>query len=165
MHSVRAVETESAPKCLMQVQAAVTIVPLVVLVALALLVPAYATTTMRVGGRSFVLQVADDDATRERGLSGRRILARDGGMLFAYNQSGQYCYWMEDMRFSLDMLWLNASKQVTYIKSDATPGSYPQQFCPPSPSQYVIELNAGTARAVGVHIGQTINFYSPDVLY
>ena len=64
---------------------------------------------------------------------------------------------MKDMRFPLDVIWLDADKAVVQVTADAKPSSYPQQFCADK-SQYVVELPAGAATQAGVQPGQTLAF-------
>jgi uncharacterized membrane protein (UPF0127 family) len=116
------------------------------------------TAKLPVSSRVFNLQIVDNDVAREKGLSGWSSLAANSGMLFSYTNSDIRCFWMKDMQFSLDMIWVNAGKQVVHIQPDVSPGTYPQQFCPNQPAQYVIELNAGVAVAAGIRDGQTLRF-------
>jgi hypothetical protein len=123
-----------------------------------ILAPAYRVVDLTIGHSMFGLQVADSDSARQAGLSGRKSLAAHAGMLFSYPSSAVRCYWMKDMNFSLDIIWLNTLKRIEYIQTDASPKSYPQQYCPHQPARYVIELNAGTAQSVGLHNGQLLHF-------
>lgn len=127
-------------------------------VTLAVLTPAYATVALKTDKKVFILQVADTDSARQAGLSGRYSMAADAGMLFSYSDSEVRCYWMKGMRFSLDILWLSASKRIEYMQRDVSPATYPQQYCPKQSARYVIELSAGTARTDDLHIGQKLDF-------
>jgi len=91
-----------------------------------------------------------------RGLSFRDSLAMNSGMLFEFEQDDIQCFWMKDMRFAIDMIWLDANGKVVHIKPNATPGSYPAQFCPPQPARYVLEVNKGATQAAGVTIGDQL---------
>lgn len=97
-------------------------------------------------------------AAQTRGLGGRKSLPVNEGMLFVFAHPGQQCFWMKDMHFPLDIIWLNGSKQVVFIKSNLSPKTYPETFCPPNSAQYVIELNAGQAQKARLHTGETLNF-------
>lgn len=102
--------------------------------------------------------VADTPAERTKGLSGRERLAEREGMLFTFTDESEYCFWMKDMNFALDIVWLNEDRQVVSIKENATPESYPESFCPTKPAQYVLEVNANKAAEWGINVGDTANF-------
>ena len=93
------------------------------------------------------------------GLGGRASLPKDTGMLFAYDQSApNRCFWMKNMRFPIDIIWLGAGKKVVYIEHSVAPNTYPKEFCAGEPSQFVIELNAGEAHRANIRTGQTLRF-------
>ena len=89
-------------------------------------------------------------AKQEKGLGDRKSLPTDEGMLFSFPGSARSCFWMKDMHFSLDMLWLNSARQVVYIQPDASPDTYPQTFCPSEPAQYVVARDSPTEDSVEV---------------
>jgi uncharacterized membrane protein (UPF0127 family) len=103
----------------------------------------------------FAVEVADTDATRSRGLSGRPSIGQHQAMLFIYDQPGMRCFWMKDMRFSIDMVWLNPDKKVVNIERDISPATYPTNFCHNN-AQYIVELAAGTAAQLHLQTGDTV---------
>ena len=107
-------------------------------------------------GKPIALEVVRSDAALEKGLSGRAGMARDHGMLFVFDHPGEQCFWMKDMQFSLDMVWLDAQQKIVKIEQNIRPETYPKSFCAGN-TQYVIELNAGVAKAADLHIGKTLN--------
>lgn len=113
---------------------------------------------LSVGEHVYQLEVVRTSANRQKGLSGRASLPKNQGMLFVYRQEGERCFWMKDMRFSLDIIWLNAQKEVVHVVAEAQPGPPVVAMCSPKPAQFVIELSAGEARAAGVTKGTRLNF-------
>lgn len=107
---------------------------------------------LKVAGISFHTEVADTDTTRQQGLSGRDSLQDKEAMLFVFEKADKRCFWMKDMKFSIDIVWLDASKKVVGIKENATPASYPDNFCYDN-SQYVVEFIAGTADELNLKTG------------
>jgi uncharacterized membrane protein (UPF0127 family) len=97
--------------------------------------------------------VADTAALRERGLSGRKGLAENEAMLFVFDNIGRPGFWMQDMLFSIDMLWLDSTKRVVYIVPNIGPETYPKVFKPPTDAQYVLEVSAGNAAKIGIQVG------------
>jgi uncharacterized membrane protein (UPF0127 family) len=82
----------------------------------------------------------------------------DEGMLFVYDTEGRYAFWMKDMRYSIDIIWITASHTVAGLWEHATPESYPRAFAPKTQAQYVLELPADWAAAHEVKIGDTVGF-------
>lgn len=114
--------------------------------------------TLLVNGRSFSLEVAATAQSRELGLGNRSSLPADHGMLFVFDHVAPECFWMKDMHFPLDMVWVSSDKKVVHIEHDVTPGTYPNSFCPVEPVKYVIELNAGMANNADIRIGEALDF-------
>lgn len=110
-------------------------------------------------GKRLNIEIADDQTERQQGLSGRDSLPTNGAMLFKFEQASEnLCFWMKDMKFSLDMVWLNEDKKVVTIHRDVKPETYPSSFCPDSAAQYVIEIPAGTSDDYGLEIDRQVRF-------
>ncbi|MDD5165618.1 MAG: DUF192 domain-containing protein [Candidatus Pacebacteria bacterium] len=102
--------------------------------------------------------IAKDDATREAGLSGQKMLPKGVGMIFAFDTAGKYGFWMKDMDFSLDMIWIDANKRVVGVTKNVLPSSYPFVFMPPKDILYVLEMNAGSVTEFGLTTGTQLKF-------
>jgi uncharacterized membrane protein (UPF0127 family) len=101
-------------------------------------------------------EVADTAASRELGLSGRVKMGDDEGMLFIFDVPGRYGFWMKDMKFPLDIVWINQNGIVVDIERNLTPESYPKAFTNQSEATYVLEINAGMAEKFGLYLGSKI---------
>jgi uncharacterized membrane protein (UPF0127 family) len=115
-------------------------------------------TMLRSGRHGYQLQMATTAAAQEKGLGDRDSMPAGSGMLFAFPNEATRCFWMKDMRFPLDIIWTNKNKKVVYIQPEISPSTYPDDFCPSTPAQYVIELNAGEAYDAGIRVGETLTF-------
>jgi len=111
--------------------------------------------TVVLDGASVRVALARTSAEQERGLGGRDSLAPDEGMLFIFSKDGQYAFWMKDMLFSIDIIWLASDSRVVYIVPNLSPGTYPAEFRPPEAARFVLEVPAGWAAEYQVHIGDT----------
>lgn len=120
--------------------------------------PKYQTKEVMLGNARYTLQIADTDFLRERGLSYRGSLAPQTGMLFIFDTPRISRFWMKDMNFPLDIIWLDADKKVVHIEHSLSPSTYPDSFGPDTPTQYVIELNAGEVKRIGFVLGTKVNF-------
>jgi len=104
------------------------------------------------------LEKASTNSARTLGLSGRESMGEDEGMLFDFIRPAEYCMWMKDMNFSLDILWLSEQKEVVYMIEGVTPDTYPKSFCGPESARYVVEVNSGIVKAADLHVGQRLKF-------
>ncbi len=102
------------------------------------------------------VSVADTARTRQLGLSGRSRLSADEGMLFVFPEDGKYAFWMKDMRFSIDIIWLSAAGSIVHITRSVSPDTYPRTFESDTPARYVLELSAGYVGAHDVKIGDIV---------
>ena len=102
---------------------------------------------------TLTVSVADTEASREQGLSGTVHLQAKTGKLFIFEHPDTYGFWMKDMHYPLDLVWITSDLVVAGITTNATPESYPSVFYPPLPVQYVLELNAYEAPSLGLYTG------------
>ncbi len=103
---------------------------------------------------SVYVRIADNDEERRLGLSYFKSLPINQGMFFKFDTARTYAFWMKDMNFPIDIVWLksigNGYYQVVYTVENATPGSYPQRFTPDTPADAVLEVNAFQSRYLGI---------------
>lgn len=104
----------------------------------------------------YELMRANNEAAKEKGLSGRPSMAPNAGMLFPYAAMEEQCFWMRDMKYSLDIIWLDRAKRVVHIEKNLAPETYPATYC--ATAQYVIELNAGETTRTGIKTGAVLSF-------
>jgi uncharacterized membrane protein (UPF0127 family) len=99
---------------------------------------------VRVGAQAWRVEVARDAASRERGLSGRDQLARGEGMLFVFETPYHAGFWMKDMRFPLDIVWIGTDHRVQAISPMAPCVEAPCPISYPTlPAALVLEVNLG----------------------
>ncbi|MEK9177970.1 MAG: DUF192 domain-containing protein [Patescibacteria group bacterium] len=118
----------------------------------------YATTTIRAPKGDIQVEISDTQDKMEFGLSNRTSLEQNSGMLFSFQNSQPQSFWMKDMLFPLDIVWINSDKEVTGVTHDLSPDSYPEAFDSPGEVQYVLELNAGGANNFGIATGTLLQF-------
>ncbi|MBI4088377.1 DUF192 domain-containing protein [Candidatus Kaiserbacteria bacterium] len=112
--------------------------------------------TVEIKGQKVRVAVADTDALRRKGLGGRENLAHDEGMLFMFPDDGRYAFWMKDMRFSIDIVWLSAGGEVVDVAQNISPDTYPNVFTPARAARYVLELPAGWTEEYTVRPGDIV---------
>ena len=107
------------------------------------------------GAHEFLVEIADDEAGRERGLMNRRFMPADRGMLFEFPQPGPVSFWMKNTYIPLDMLFISATGVVTNVVADAEPLS--ERAIPSGPPcAAVLEVNGGVAAAIGLKPGDRV---------
>ena len=102
--------------------------------------------------------VADTESLRRKGLGGRDGLSGDQAMLFIFDNPARYGIWMKDMRFPIDIFWVDEMMRIVFIKESVLPSTYPEVFRPVLPVKYVLETGAGFAKRNRVKIGDEISF-------
>lgn len=116
-------------------------------------------------GKRFAVEVADDDAERQRGLMFRDEMAADHGMIFIHDTEEPQAYWMKNTKIPLDILYFDHERKLVSAQQDVPPCSLGDN-CPPFPSDgpalYVLELNAGLAESLGVKPGDELVF-GPEI--
>lgn len=119
--------------------------------------PVLAELTLR--DKTFIVEIADTPAKKERGLGKRDALAADHGMYFPFPSANRWIFWMKDMRFPIDILWIKDGVVVDIDASVPVPvGEELETYSPVDPADAVLELNAGVAEELGVMIGDAISF-------
>lgn len=104
------------------------------------------------------VDVADTDQEKITGLSNRLSLGSGEGMLFIYDSPVRPSFWMKDMRFPIDIIWISSDKVVVGIEHAVSPVTYPKGFQPAVPVQYVLEVRSGLSQEKGIATGDVVNF-------
>ena len=116
---------------------------------------------VELGGQRYVVEIADDDAERARGLMFRDALPVDRGMLFIHDREEPQAYWMKNTRIALDILYFDNMRKLVAQQRDVPPCSL-GDGCPPYPSdapaRFVLELNAGEAARLKLRDGIELRF-------
>lgn len=105
---------------------------------------------LSLGSASIHVELATTTAARARGLSGRAALAAGQGLLFVFSRDGQYSFWMKDMNFPIDIIWIAADGRVVEVASRVLPETYPRAFTSREPARFVLEVPSGFAAAKGI---------------
>lgn len=99
--------------------------------------------TVSIDGNILKAEVADTTEKRTLGLSGRESLGENSALIFVFDTPGKYGFWMKDMNFPIDILWLNRNNKIIGITKNAKPEDFPEIYYPAELVSTVIETNAG----------------------
>lgn len=111
---------------------------------------------VRIGDVPVRVEVADTDELRRVGLGGRDSLGATSGMLFIFDTSDYHRFWMKDVRFLIDIIWIGEDLTVVDIMPRLSPDTYPATFEPKAPVRFVLETNANYAESFGIKIGDKV---------
>lgn len=109
---------------------------------------------VKISSAEIQVEVVKKTKDLEQGLSGRESLDENNGMLFILPERKIAPFWMKDMKFSIDIIWID-NEAVVYIVEDAKipiSSSIPT-YTPDKPATHVLEVNAGFAKKYNVKIG------------
>ncbi|MBU3969375.1 MAG: DUF192 domain-containing protein [Alphaproteobacteria bacterium] len=114
------------------------------------------TITTASGEHRFMVEIADDDMERQRGLMEREPLADDRGMLFEFPDVAERGFWMRNTPSSLDIIYIDPRGRIVSIAKNATPMS--DAVIPSNgPASGVLELRAGRADEIGARAGDRVS--------
>ena len=110
--------------------------------------------TIKIDDTLVDVRIADTDVKRSRGLMFEEQLPYDQGMLFIYKESGNYSFWMHNVKFALDIIWFDDQENVVHIEQDVPPCITEPEDCkvydPKSNALYVFEATAGFVEKFGI---------------
>jgi uncharacterized membrane protein (UPF0127 family) len=117
-------------------------------------------TSVRVRGQEFRVEIADTPYLRSQGLSGRESLPEDAGMLFVFESASIQTFWMKDMKFPLDIVWIQDGR-IVGIEKDVPPEPDKSVFSlktytSPAAADRVLEINAGLSQRYGFEVGDQV---------
>ncbi len=115
---------------------------------------------MKIGGVDVMASVADSPEERQLGLSGTTMIPEDVVKLFVFDGENKWSFWMKDMLYSIDIIWVNERGEVVTVKESVAPETFPESFTPTDPAKYVIETEAGFSRQYGIVPGTKVTL--PD---
>ncbi|MEK7164384.1 MAG: DUF192 domain-containing protein [Patescibacteria group bacterium] len=118
-----------------------------------------AVKNIKIGVANVIVEIVESFRAQERGLSGRPSLAPDSGMLFVYKDKAIRHFWMPDMNFALDALWIADGTVVGWQEGiqPLTNGSI-TRFQSNAPVDMVLEVNSGWISHNGIKIGDLLTF-------
>jgi uncharacterized membrane protein (UPF0127 family) len=108
------------------------------------------------------LEVVATPESQQRGLGGRDQLAWDRGMLFVYSEPRFYAFWMKDMHFDIDIVWIRGDRIVDLHHRVPAPDGDDEDLPTYRSGQLcdrVLEVPAGYAQAHGWRPGDFVAFH------
>lgn len=107
-------------------------------------------------GNIFRAEIVSSSEKMQKGLGKRKKICQKCAMLFQFSNSGKYSFWMKDMSFPLDIIWIMNGK-VVFIKKNVSE-KFSGVLSPQTEADQVLEINAGLADEIGIKIGDSMVF-------
>ena len=116
---------------------------------------------LSVDGANFTVEIASTMLQQSRGLSFRPSLGANNGMLFIFSTGALQTFWMKDMNFPLDMIWISGTTVVGFAQNVPAPAAGAQLwqlpiYSSPNGTDKVLEVNAGTVAKYNIRVGDTV---------
>lgn len=116
-------------------------------------------STVKINNRTFNVEVANTPKTQQLGLSGRDKLAQNQGMLFMFDAMGYHTFWMKNMKFPIDIIFIKDNTIVT-IEKNALPAKSGEAnlplYKPNAPINKVLEINGGLSDKYRIKTGDKV---------
>ncbi|MDI6821174.1 MAG: DUF192 domain-containing protein [Patescibacteria group bacterium] len=107
------------------------------------------------------VDIAKTQKERAQGLSGREELKENQGMLFLFPNAGLHGFWMKNMRFPIDIVWISKSKIIGFTENIDPQIGIPllnlKIYYPPRLIDSVLEINAGQVASLGIKEGDLVS--------
>jgi len=119
---------------------------------------------MKIGTQPLHVEVVNTPASMTQGLSDRTEIGSDG-MLFVFGSPQRIAFWMKDMKFDLDFVWITGGK-VSDITEDATAPKTALEdqnqnlrvYYPDQAADMVLEIPAGGVKLLHIQKGDSVSF-------
>jgi len=108
-------------------------------------------------------KIADEPKEREAGLADYSSLPLGEGMLFVFDKSASYIFWMKDVEFAIDIIWIDETKKIVDIAPNVPPEPNKNEkeltrYKPKGDAKYVLEINAGLSALHNLQVGDQVLF-------
>ncbi|MDZ4385158.1 MAG: DUF192 domain-containing protein [Candidatus Moranbacteria bacterium] len=113
---------------------------------------------IRIADDVFMAEAVSSAEKRMLGLSGREEMCHSCAMLFIFPEPARYSFWMKDMKFNLDIVWISGASVKSIEKNVPFAEGEREVVRPDAPIDKVLEFNAGVSDEIGLKIGDEIHF-------
>jgi uncharacterized protein len=121
----------------------------------------YLKSYITINGFELTADLALTNEQKEKGLSVKDKLKESEAMLFIFEESAQHSFWMKDVKFPIDIIWLDSDGKVGHIEQNLQPCVSVLiciSYSPDIDSQYVLETVAGFTQRRNISVGTDIDF-------
>lgn len=121
--------------------------------------PSSTKTKVTINNKTFNVFLAKSAIEKQIGLSSKNKISENQGMLFLFDKPDYYSFWMKEMKFSIDIIYIENNKVTTVISGVKPPSDSTNLpiYTPKKKSDMVLEVSAGLSKKYNIHEGATIN--------
>jgi hypothetical protein len=114
---------------------------------------------VEIRGNHIEVEIADTSEKAMLGLSHRSKLPDRQGMFFMFPDKADRTFWMKDMSFDLDIIWIDDDRVVKIDRYAKAEGAFPSRvYSSVIPVNRVLEINAGLSDRWGIRAGDPVRF-------
>lgn len=110
-----------------------------------------------IGKKIFIAERAITKEEQAFGLGGRKKLCASCAMLFEFKKKDKYVFWMKNMKFNLDIIWI-ADGKIVYMEKNVSRNS-DKKLIPSVEADKVFEINSGLSDEYGFRAGDRVKIY------
>jgi uncharacterized protein len=118
------------------------------------------TALVTVGGVNLITSLSTTPDAQSKGLAIRDSLNENEGMLFIFETPQKYSFWMKDMKFPIDIIWINQDGKIVHIEKDLPPCVFLlpcPSYAPKDDSLYVLEVVSNFTNKFNINVGDPVD--------
>lgn len=120
-------------------------------------------TEVKIKTLTVTARIADKADERNEGLGDLDSLPLNEGLLFVFENEGLHTFYMKDMNFAIDIIWVSKDKKIVHIEENVAPepGKSDEEltrYKPAGNALYVLEVNAGLSSLHDLNVGDPVDF-------
>ena len=118
------------------------------------------TALVTVGGVNLITSLATTPDAQSKGLAIRDSLNENEGMLFIFETPQKYSFWMKDMKFPIDIIWINQDGKIVHIEKNLPPCVFLlpcPSYAPKDDSLYVLEVVSNFTNKFNINVGDPVD--------
>ena len=123
------------------------------------------TSVIEIGDRTIKVILAETPTEQSKGLAIKDSMNENEGMFFIFDTPQKYSFWMKDMKFPIDIIWIDTTGKIVHIEKNLQPCIFLlpcASYSPDIDSLYVLEVVSNFTNKYNIKIGDKIesNFIS-----
>jgi uncharacterized membrane protein (UPF0127 family) len=119
-------------------------------------------SSVRIKDLIIYVDLAKTPEQQAKGLSIKNTLNENEGMLFIFDTPKEYSFWMKDMKFPIDIIWIGSDNKIVHIEKNLQPCTFfliCTSYSPHANSKYVLEVPSNYTTKNNITIGDRVNFF------
>ncbi len=119
-------------------------------------------SSVRIKDLVIYVDLAKTPEQQAKGLSIKNTLNENEGMLFIFDTPKEYSFWMKDMKFPIDIIWISSDNKIVHIEKNLQPCIFfliCTSYSPHANSKYVLEVPSNYTTKNNITIGDRVNFF------